>query len=203
MIFVSQGTLKNLRVKLFSKMERLPIKYFDTHAHGDIMSVYTNDIDTMRQMISQSMPQLISSVITIVSIVVSMRDAQRAAADHHAVHGRRDDDALHEAHQKFGPLSSCSSRRDLGKVNGYIEEMMDGQKVVKVFCHEEENFDGFKKLNNALRDSAYSANRIANTIMPLTMAMGNLSYVLCAVVGGLLATQRLSRPDALARWSPS
>ena len=168
-------------------MERLPIKYFDTHAHGDIMSVYTNDIDTMRQMISQSMPQLISSVITIVSIVVSMVMLNvplliitlfMVAATMTLSMKRIENSGRFFVQQQM----------DLGKVNGYIEEMMDGQKVVKVFCHEEENFDGFKKLNNALRDSAYSANRIANTIMPLTMAMGNLSYVLCAVVGGLLAT---------------
>ena len=187
MIFVSQGTLKNLRVKLFSKMERLPIKYFDTHAHGDIMSVYTNDIDTMRQMISQSMPQLISSVITIVSIVVSMvmLNVPLLIITLFMVAATM---TLSMKRIKNSGRFFVQQQMDLGKVNGYIEEMMDGQKVVKVFCHEEENFDGFKKLNNALRDSAYSANRIANTIMPLTMAMGNLSYVLCAVVGGLLAT---------------
>ena len=187
MIFVSQGTLKNLRVKLFTKMERLPIKYFDTHAHGDIMSVYTNDIDTMRQMISQSMPQLISSVVTIVSIVVSMviLNVPLLIVTLFMVTTTM---TLSVKRIKNAGRFFVQQQTDLGKVNGYIEEMMDGQKVVKVFCHEEENFEGFKKLNDALRESAYSANRISNTIMPLTMAMGNLSYVLCAVVGGLLAT---------------
>ena len=187
MIFVSQGTLKNLRVKLFTKMERLPIKYFDTHAHGDIMSVYTNDIDTMRQMISQSMPQLISSVVTIVSIVVSMiiLNVPLLIITLFMVTTTM---MLSVKRIKNAGRFFVQQQTDLGKVNGYIEEMMDGQKVVKVFCHEGENFEGFKKLNDALRESAYSANRISNTIMPLTMAMGNLSYVLCAVVGGLLAT---------------
>lgn len=187
MIFVSQGTLKNLRVKLFTKMERLPIKYFDTHAHGDIMSVYTNDIDTMRQMISQSMPQLISSVVTIVSIVVSMviLNVPLLIITLFMVTTTM---TLSVKRIKNAGRFFVQQQTDLGKVNGYIEEMMDGQKVVKVFCHEKENFEGFKALNDALRESAYSANRIANTIMPLTMAMGNLSYVLCAVVGGLLAT---------------
>ena len=169
MIFVSQGTLKNLRVKLFSKMERLPIKYFDTHAHGDIMSVYTNDIDTMRQMISQSMPQLISSVITIVSIVVSMvmLNVPLLIITLFMVAATM---TLSMKRIKNSGRFFVQQQMDLGKVNGYIEEMMDGQKVVKVFCHEEENFDGFKKLNNALRDSAYSANRIAITIMALAGA---------------------------------
>ena len=187
MIFVSQGTLKNLRVKLFSKMERLPIKYFDTHAHGDIMSVYTNDIDTMRQMISQSMPQLISSVVTIVSIVTSMiiLNVPLLIITLFMVATTM---TLSVKRIKSAGRFFVAQQQDLGRVNGYIEEMMDGQKVVKVFCHEEQNFAGFKQLNDALRESAYNANRISNTIMPLTMAMGNLSYVLCAVVGGLLAS---------------
>ena len=187
MIFVSQGTLKNLRVKLFSKMERLPIKYFDTHAHGDIMSVYTNDIDTMRQMISQSMPQLISSVVTIVSIVTSMiiLNVPLLIITLFMVATTM---MLSVKRIKSAGRFFVAQQQDLGRVNGYIEEMMDGQKVVKVFCHEEQNFAGFKQLNDSLRESAYNANRISNTIMPLTMAMGNLSYVLCAVVGGLLAS---------------
>ena len=187
MIFVSHGTLKNLRVKLFSKMERLPIKYFDTHAHGDIMSVYTNDIDTMRQMISQSMPQLISSVVTIVSIVTSMiiLNVPLLIITLFMVATTM---TLSVKRIKSAGRFFVAQQQDLGRVNGYIEEMMNGQKVVKVFCHEEQNFAGFKQLNDALRESAYNANRISNTIMPLTMAMGNLSYVLCAVVGGLLAS---------------
>ena len=187
MIYVSQGTLRNLRNDLFGNMEKLPIKYFDTHAHGDIMSVYTNDIDTMRQMISQSMPQLISSVVTIVSIVVSMiiLNVPLLIVTLFMVTTTM---TLSVKRIKNAGRFFVQQQTDLGKVNGYIEEMMDGQKVVKVFCHEKESFEGFKTLNDALRESAYSANRIANTIMPLTMAMGNLSYVLCAVVGGLLAT---------------
>ena len=188
MIFVSQGTLRGLRLKLFDKMERLPIKYFDTHAHGDVMSVYTNDIDTMRQMISQSMPQLISSAVTIVSVMTSMilLNVPLTLLTLTMV-----------ALMLFVSMTRVrksggffvKQQRDLGAVNGYIEEMMDGQKVVKVFCHEEEAIRDFNALNEQLRESACSANRIANTIMPITMAMGNVSYVLCAVTGGLLASR--------------
>ena len=188
MIFVSQGTLRSLRLKLFDKMERLPIRYFDTHAHGDVMSVYTNDIDTMRQMISQSMPQLISSAVTIVSVMTSMiiLNVPLTLLT-----------LMMVALMLFVSMTRvrrsggffARQQRDLGAVNGYIEEMMDGQKVVKVFCHEEEAIRDFSVLNERLRESAYSANRIANTIMPVTMAMGNMSYVLCAVAGGLLASR--------------
>ena len=188
MIFVSQGTLKNLRIKLFEKMERLPIRYFDTHKHGDVMSVYTNDIDTMRQMISQSMPQLISSVITIASIITSMIilnvPLMIITLMMVAITLRISVHKIQNAGRFF-----VKQQMDLGKVNAFIEEMMDGQKVVKVFCHERKNIEDFNALNDELRDSAFNANRIANTIMPMTMAMGNLSYVICAVVGGLLATQ--------------
>ena len=188
MIFVSQGTLRSLRVKLFAKMERLPIKYFDTHAHGDVMSVYTNDIDTMRQMISQSMTQLVTSVVTIVSVMTSMIILNVPLTLLTLVM---------VALMLFVTMSRVKAaggffvrqQRDLGAVNGYIEEMMDGQKVVKVFCHEEKAMQDFRRLNDSLRESAYSANRIANTVMPITMAMGNISYVLCAVAGGLLATR--------------
>ena len=188
MIFVSQGTLRNLRLRLFDKMERLPIKYFDTHAHGDVMSVYTNDIDTMRQMISQSMPQLISSAVTIVSVMTSMiiLNVPMTLLT-----------LMMVALMLFVSMTRVrksggffvKQQRDLGAVNGYIEEMMDGQKVVKVFCREEKTIAEFEQLNERLRESASSANRISNTIMPVTMAMGNLSYVLCAVAGGLLATR--------------
>ena len=187
MIFVSQGTLRNLRLRLFDKMERLPIKYFDTHAHGDVMSVYTNDIDTMRQMISQSMPQLISSTVTIVSVMTSMiiLNVPMTLLT-----------LMMVALMLFVSMTRVrksggffvKQQRDLGAVNGYIEEMMDGQKVVKVFCHEEEAISEFNALNGRLRESANSANRIANTIMPVNMALGNMSYVLCAVTGGLLAS---------------
>ena len=188
MIFVSQGTLRSLRVKLFHKMERLPIKYFDTHAHGDVMSVYTNDIDTMRQMISQSMTQLVSSVVTIISVMTSMIILNVPLTLLTLVM---------VSMMLFVTMSRVKAaggffvrqQRDLGAVNGYIEEMMDGQKVVKVFCHEEKAIEEFDRLNNSLRESAYNANRIANTVMPITMAMGNISYVLCSVAGGLLATR--------------
>ncbi len=188
MIFVSQGTLRRLRLSLFAKMERLPVRYFDTHPHGDIMSVYTNDIDTMRQMISQSMPQLLNSVITIVSIVTSMIllnvPLLFVTLFMVAVTLRISMKRVASAGRYF-----ARQQQDLGRVNGYIEEMMDGQKVVKVFCHEAETMAGFRALNDALRDSANAANRIAFTIMPVTMAMGNVSYVLCAVVGAALAAR--------------
>ena len=188
MIFVSNGMLRDLRNRLFDKMERLPVKYFDTHAHGDIMSVYTNDIDTLRQMIAQSMPQLLSSVITIASIVTSMIllnvPLLILTLFMVAITLRLSVTRIRKAGGFF-----AQHQRDLGKVNGYIEEMMDGQKVVKVFCHEKENVEEFTRLNENLRKSAESANRIAFTIMPVTMAMGNLSYVLCAVVGAMLATR--------------
>jgi len=187
MIFVTQGALKNLRLRVFEKMQRLPIKYFDTHAHGSIMSVYTNDIDTMRQMISQSLTQLISSVVTIASVLTSMiilnvpltlLTLSMVALMLFISMGRM---------AKAGGFF-VRQQQNLGKVNGYIEEMMDGQKVVKVFCHEDETAREFKKLNEELRESAYSAQRIASTIMPVNIAIGNLSYVLCAIAGGLLAT---------------
>lgn len=187
MIFVTQGTLKNLRVKVYEKMERLPIRYFDTHAHGDIMSVYTNDIDTLRQMISQSLTQLISSVVTIASVLTSMIilnvpltliTLMMVALMLRLSMGRM---------MKSGKFFA-KQQQDLGRVNGYIEEMMDGQKVVKVFCHEEKAMEEFRALNESLRESAYSAQRISSSIMPVNMAIGNLSYVLCAIAGGLLAT---------------
>lgn len=188
MIFVSQGTLRNLRLRLFDRMERLPIKYFDTHAHGDVMSVYTNDIDTMRQMISQSMPQLISSTVTIVSVMTSMIILNVPLTLLTLVMVALMLFVSMTRVRKSGGFF-VKQQRDLGAVNGYIEEMMDGQKVVKVFCHEEEAIRDFNALNGQLRESACSANRIANTIMPVNMALGNVSYVLCAVAGGLLASR--------------
>ena len=186
MIFVSQGTLKNLRVKLFSKMERLPIKYFDTHAHGDIMSVYTNDIDTMRQMISQSMPQLISSVVTIVSIVTSMiiLNVPLLIITLFMVATTM---TLSVKRIKSAGRFFVAQQQDLGRVNGYIEEMINGQKVIKVFCHEEKCKEQFDELNDELRENAASANTFANILMPIMMNIGNLLYVLVAVVGGALA----------------
>ena len=186
MVNISQGTMRNLRVELFQHMESLPIRYFDTHAHGDIMSVYTNDVDTLRQLISQSIPQIINSLVTVITSFVSMlvldipltlltlamiavmllvtsRIAGRSA------------------------LYFSRQQKDLGSVNAYIEEMMDGQKVVKVFCHEEKSLEQFRKLNEALRDSADKANTFSNLTMPINANLGNISYVLCAVIGAVLA----------------
>lgn len=189
LMYVTQGTLRNLRGELFNKMESLPIKYFDTHSHGDIMSVYTNDIDTLRQMISQSIPQFVSSILTIVSVMGSMIflnwvltlitvamvvvmlfcTAKLSAA----------------SGQNF-----VKQQMSLGSVNGYIEEMMTGQKVVKTFCYEDKAVEEFCKRNDELFESANKANTFANILMPINAQLGNLSYVLCAIVGGALAIKR-------------
>ena len=186
MVNVTQGTLRDLRQDLFSNMEGLPIKFFDTHAHGDIMSIYTNDIDTLRQMISQSMPQLLNSVITVVSVFISMIVLNVpltvvtlimvavTLTSTKAIAGRS---------SKY----FIAQQKELGRVNGYIEEMMDGQKVVKVFCHEEESKTEFKKLNEDLFVSADRANTYANFLGPMNAQIGNISYVMCAIVGGALA----------------
>lgn len=186
MVVVTQGTLRELRNDLFTHMEKLPIRYFDTHAHGDIMSVYTNDIDTLRQMISQSIPQFLNSGITIISVLISMiilsvpltlltlfmvgvmlLSAGKVTA---------------QSGKNF-----VKQQRNLGRVNGYIEEMMNGQKVVKVFCHEEQSKEEFKQLNEELFESADRANTYANIMGPINAQLGNVSYVLCAIVGGILA----------------
>jgi len=186
MIYVTQGTMRNMRNDLFEKMEKLPIGYFDSHARGDIMSTYTNDIDTMRQMISQSMPQMINSVFTVVSTFVSMivlsipltvitlimifimMMATKFAA------GRSSKNFVEQ-------------QKKLGALNGYIEEMMNGQKVIKVFCHEEEGKAKFKELNDSLFESADKANAYVNVLGPINAQIGNISYVICAIVGGCLA----------------
>lgn len=186
MVNVSQGTLKRLRTELFGNMESLPVKYFDTHAHGDIMSVYTNDIDTLRQVISQSFPQLINSVITFVSTFVSMIVLSVPLTLTAVVMAV----IMVVVTLKFSGLSGkyfVKQQKDLGKLNGYIEEMTEGQKVVKVFCHEEKALEQFKELNDQLRDSADNANKIANIIMPINGNIGNISYVLCAIIGAVLA----------------
>ena len=186
MIYVSQGTLRNLRNDLFGNMEKLPIKYFDTHAHGDIMSIYTNDIDTLRQMISQSIPQIINSAITIVSVFVSMLILNIPLTITTLVMVS----IMLGVTKKVAGFSGnffVKQQRDLGKVNGFIEEMMDGQKVVKVFCHEEESKTEFKKLNEDLFVSADRANTYANFLGPMNAQIGNISYVMCAIVGGALA----------------
>lgn len=186
MVYVTQGTMRNLRIDIFSHMESLPIKFFDTHSHGDIMSVYTNDIDTLRQMISQSMVQLFSSTITIVSVIVSMISISIPLTLLTLVMVA----VMFIVSGKIGGKSSkyfTAQQDDLGKVNGYIEEMMNGQKVVKVFNHEGKAVEEFNKLNDKLFDSAYNANKFANILMPINAQLGNISYVLCAIVGGVLA----------------
>ena len=186
MVYVTQGTMRDIRCDIFSHMESLPIKYFDTHKHGDIMSVYTNDVDTLRQMISQSLVQIFSSVITIVSVLASMLVLSIPLT-------------LLTLFMVFVMLFVVKNlagksgkyflaqQTDLGKENGYIEEMMNGQKVVKVFNHEKKSIEEFKELNDKLFDSAYNANKFANIIMPINAQLSNFSYVLCAILGGVLA----------------
>lgn len=186
MIYVTQGTLRDLRNDMFAKMESLPIKYFDTHPHGDIMSVYTNDIDTLRQMISQSIPQMLSSLITIVSVFISMLILNVPLTLVTVVMLA----IMVTATKKIASLSGkffMDQQVNIGKVNGYIEEMMEGQKVVKVFCHEEEASEKFDQLNNQLFESANNANKFANYLGPVNAKLGNMNYVVCAIVGGILA----------------
>ena len=186
MVNVTQGMLKTFRDSMFTKMEQLPIKYFDTHAHGDIMSMYTNDTDTLRQMISQSMPQLFNSAITIISTTVCMfmLNIPLTALTFFMV------GIMLVLTRKIGGLSAkhfIAQQKDIGTVNGYIEEMMQGQRVVKVFCHEEESKEAFDKLNDALCESSYKANNYSNILGPINAQLGNISYVLCAFGGGVLA----------------
>ena len=186
MVYVTQGPLRIMRDDLFENMQKLPIKYFDTHAHGDIMSIYTNDIDTLRQMISQSIPQIINSGFTIVSVLISMIILNVPLTIVTLI--------------MVGIMMYCTKlaagnsgkyflkqQKNLGAVNGFIEEMMNGQKVVKVFCHEEENKEAFRKLNQELFESADLANSFANILGPINAQLGNISYVVCAIVGGALA----------------
>lgn len=186
MIYVSQGTIKNLRVELFSHMQDLPIRYFDSHAHGDIMSIYTNDIDTLRQLISQSLPQILNSAITVVSVFVSMVILNIPLTILTIVMVI----VTTVVTKKFAGFSSryfLAQQRDLGKVNGFIEEMLNGQKEVKVFTHEQENIEAFDKINYELFESAYNANMYSNMLGPVNAQIGNLSYVLCALAGGVMA----------------
>jgi len=186
MIYVSQGTIKNLRVELFSHMQDLPIRYFDSHAHGDIMSIYTNDIDTLRQLISQSLPQILNSAITVVSVFVSMVILNIPLTVLTIVMVI----VTTVVTKKFAGFSSryfLAQQLDLGKVNGFIEEMLNGQKVVKVFTHEQENIEAFDKINDELFESAYNANMYSNMLGPVNAQIGNLSYVLCALAGGVMA----------------
>ncbi len=191
MVNVGQGTMLRLREELFTHMESLPIRYFDTHAHGDIMSIYTNDVDTLRQLMSQSIPNLINSVFTMISSYISMiiLDIPLTIITF-----------LMTCLMLFTmtKMSARSARyftaqqRSLGKVNGYIEEMMDGQKVVKVFNHEEKAIADFKKLNEELRAASEKANKISNTVMPINGNLANINYVICAVVGAMLALSGFS-----------
>lgn len=186
MIYVTQGTLRDLRNDMFKKMESLPIKYFDTHPHGDIMSVYTNDIDTLRQMVSQSIPQMLSSLMTIVSVFISMLILNVPLTLVIVVMLV----VMATATKKIASLSGkffMEQQINIGKVNGYIEEMMEGQKVVKVFCHEEEAREKFDEINNKLFESANNANKFANYLGPVNAQLGHLNYVVCAIVGGILA----------------
>ncbi|WP_302416925.1 ABC transporter ATP-binding protein [Blautia marasmi] len=190
MVYISQGTLRYLRVDLFTHMESLPIKFFDTHAHGDIMSVYTNDVDTLRQLISQSIPQVVNSAVTIVITFVSMivLDVPLTLMTLVMI------GIMMVVTKKLSAKSGRyfgEQQKNLGQVNGYIEEMMEGQKVVKVFCHEEKSVEDFRKLNENLRDSADKANTFANIMMPVNSNLGNISYVLCAVLGAVLALKGL------------
>ena len=191
MIYITQGTQRNLRNDLFEKMEKLPIKYFDTHAHGDIMSIYTNDIDTMRQLISQSIPQLVNSLISVIGTLVSMLvlDIPLTLVTLLMVA------VMLVVSKKIGSQSSrffLAQQRNLGALNGCIEETMTGQKVVKVFCHEQESLDQFNELNDRLCESAYSANKFGNIMGPINAQLGNLSYVVCSVAGGALAVTGVS-----------
>ena len=186
MIYVTQGTMLRLRNDMFSHMQSLPIKYFDTHSHGDIMSTYTNDVDTLRQVISQSLPSAFSSVITIVVTFTSMivlSIPMTFVSIFMSI-------VMIFATTKLGKMSRShfkAQQQNLAKVNGFIEEMMTGQKVVKVFCHEDEAIEEFEKINEDLRSSAYNANKIANIVMPVNGNLGNLGYVLIAVAGATLA----------------
>ena len=186
MVNVTQGTLRNLRVQLFTHMESLPIRYFDTHPHGDIMSVYTNDVDTLRQMLSQSIPQLVSSAITIVSVFASMCMLSWQLTIVTMLMVALMMFCSKKITQQSGKFF-IAQQRDLGKVNGYIEEMMEGQKVVKVFTHEQKTLEGFRELNDKLKDSAKQANNFANIIMPVTAQLGNISYAICALAGAAMA----------------
>ena len=186
MVFISQGTLKKIRDDMFEHMEKLPIGYFDTHPHGEIMSLYTNDTDTLRQMISQSLPQLVSSIITLVSVFISMivLSIPLTLVAIFMIF------VMFKTIKTIGGKSAMyfgKQQKDLSKINGYIEEMMEGQKVVKVFCHEEETKIKFDELNEYLRDSADKANTFANILMPIMGNLGYINYVLTAIVGGVLA----------------
>ena len=186
MVTVSQGTLRDLRIDVFKHMETLPISYFDMHSHGDIMSVYTNDIDTLRQLISQTIPQFVSSGATIIMTFVSMFILSVPLTVVTLVMVA----VMLMAVGRIGGAAGkhfTDQQKHLGEVNGFIEETIQGEKVVKVFCHEESSIESFHERNHALRDSAMQANRLSNILMPVVMSLGNVSYVLCAIVGSVIA----------------
>ena len=191
MVNVSQGTMRHLRDDLFRKMEALPIKYFDNHAHGDIMSVYTNDVDTLRQLLSQSIPQIINSVITMAATLVTMivlNPALTVISILTAV-------VMLFVTSNFSKLSGryyIRQQMDLGTVDGFIEEMLDGQKVVKVFCHEQAAMADFHKVNEELRNSTNKANTYANLLMPVNANIGWISYALVAIIGAILGINGLA-----------
>lgn len=185
MVNVTQGTMRKIRLELFEHMESLPIKYFDTHSHGNIMSVYTNDTDTLRQMIGQSLPQLVSSIANIINVFVSMVILNIPLTIVTMVMVSLMIFSTKKIATKSGKYF-VNQQKKLGAVNGYIEEMMEGQKVVKVFCHEKESYDNFNELNDELFDAANNANKFANILMPINVNLGNLSYVLCAIIGCIL-----------------
>ena len=191
MVTISQGTMRRLRNDLFRRMESLPIKYFDTHAHGDIMSVYTNDVDTLRQLMSQSIPQIINSTITMAATLVTMILLNPALT----VISLLTAAVMLVVTSNFSKLSGrfyAQQQKNLGIVDGFIEEMLDGQKVVKVFCHEEAAKADFHQVNEALRESADKANRYANLLMPINANIGWLSYALVAIVGAILGINDLA-----------
>ena len=191
MVNVSQGTMRHLRDDLFRRMESLPIKYFDTHAYGDIMSVYTNDVDTLRQLLSQSIPQIINSVITMLATLVTMIILNPVLTIISILTAF----VMLFVTSKFSKLSGkyyIRQQIDLGTVDGFIEEMLDGQKVVKVFCHEEEAMRDFHEVNEKLRDSTNKANRYANLLMPINANIGWISYALVAIVGAILGINELA-----------
>ena len=186
MVNVGQGTLRNLRDDLFANMQELPIKYFDTHQHGDIMSVYTNDIDTLRQFITQSVPQVINSSITFVLTFYAMITLNIPMTVISIVMAIAMIIITSKLSAKSGKYFAAQ-QHDIGAVDGYIEEMLDGQKVIKVFDHEDTSVNDFIKINDQLRGSAYKANKYANIMMPVNANIGNISYVLCAFIGILLS----------------
>lgn len=191
MVNISQGTMKRLRIDIFTHMESLPIKYFDSHAHGDIMSVYTNDVDTLRQLIGQSIPQIVNSLVTVVSTFIMMIALDIPLTVITVIMVGVTMVISGKLAQRSGSYF-VKQQKDLGNVNGYIEEMLEGQKVVKVFCHEEINFAEFCKRNNELRDSAYNANWVANIMGPINNNLGHLSYVMCAVIGAILTLSKIT-----------